>query len=59
MGNGVANKIIVSFETAFWDKDTYWLNFVTKGKSRYPVAFSMSEGDKNILCFFISGDDGK
>jgi len=30
MGNGVANKMFVSFEKPFWKENQKWLNFVTK-----------------------------
>lgn len=55
MGNGVVNKIFVSFERPFWGNRKGYINFVTKSKTnRYPVAFIMSEKNRHILCVFIS-----
>lgn len=57
IGNGVVNKIYASFDKPFWGNRKGYINFVTKTKvNRYPFAFVMSEKNKNILCFFVSGN---
>lgn len=56
MGNGVANKIIVSFARPFWDESKLWVNLVSKEQNRYPVALSMGG---HTLCFFVSGEASK
>lgn len=59
IGNGVVNKIYVSFERPFWGNRKGYIKFVTKGKlNRYPVAFVMSEKNRHILCFFVSAGPG-
>ena len=57
IGNGVVNKIYVSFDRPFWGNRKGYVNFVTKTKNnRYPLAFIMSEKNKHILCFFVSAN---
>ena len=57
IGNGVVNKIYVSFDKPFWGNRKGYINFVTKTKTnRYPVAFIMSEKNRHILCFFVSAN---
>ncbi len=56
IGNGVANKLFVSFERPFWGRRSGWLNFVTKNRNnKYPVAMILQEKSRNILCVFVSG----
>jgi len=55
IGNGVVNKIYVSFEKPFWGNRKGYINFVTKSQlNRYPVGFVMSEKNRHILCIFVS-----
>lgn len=57
MGNGIVNKIYVSFNKPFWGNRKGYINFVTKTKNcRYPCAFVMSEKNKHILCIFVSAN---
>ena len=57
IGNGVVNKIYISFEKPFWGNRKGYINFVTKTKTnRYPVAFNMSEKNRHILCVFVSAN---
>jgi polyamine oxidase len=50
----------VRFAKPFWDKSKRWINFVSRDRSnRYPVAISMGEEGKHVLCFFVSGDASK
>lgn len=42
IGNGIANKLFVTFEEAFWDQEKEWVYFITKGPCRYPVAMTVA-----------------
>lgn len=56
MGNGVANKLLISCETPFWGKRKGWINFITKSKDNpYPVGYVLPYKDRHILCVFVSG----
>jgi monoamine oxidase len=60
MGNGVANKIFVSFEKPFWDVTKKWVDFISAGaRNRYPFGVSIVQENRFILCMFISGDASK
>ena len=59
LGNGVINKLYVSFNKPFWGNRKGYINFVVKSKvqtNKYPVAFIMSEKDRHMLCFFVSAN---
>lgn len=57
MGNGIVNKIYVSFDKPFWGNRKGYINFVSKTKDcKYPCAFVMSEKGKHILCVFVSAN---
>lgn len=56
MGNGVADKLFVSFEKPFWGKRKGWLNFITKSSlNRYSVAMILPSKKQHIICVFVSG----
>lgn len=42
IGNGVANKLFITFEEAFWDQSKEWVYFITKESSRYPCAMTVT-----------------
>ena len=59
MGNGVINKMFVSFTRPFWGKRKGYINFVTKKENKYnkyPIAFIMEEKNRYILCFFVAAN---
>ena len=57
IGNGMINKIFVSFERPFWGNRKGYISFVRKTKTnRYPVAFILPEKNRHILCFFVSAN---
>ena len=57
MGNGIANKIVISFDKHFWGSQTGWLGFVASQKENpYIIAYIVPHATQHILCIFSSAN---
>lgn len=58
LGNGIYNKVFVSFEEPFWDVTAEWVDFITKDNkdNRYPAGRSVIKDGRYIICFFVAAE---
>ena len=53
LGNGLMNKIIISFTKNFWGKNS-WIAIGCEETGKYPMFWNYSRDNKHILICFVS-----